>query len=114
MPERRRLKRRHLLYYLRVFDKGTGRQIGHLVDITNEGMMIMSERPIRPGRTIGLRMMLPEEVNKEGAVEFDATSLWTGQDINPEFYDTGFKVTNITRRQLTMLETLIEDYGFRD
>jgi hypothetical protein len=114
MPERRGLKRRHLLYYLRVFDQSTGRQIGHLVDITKEGMMVMSERPIRPGRTLSLRMMLPEEVSKEAAVEFEATSLWTGQDINPEFYDTGFKVTNITRRQLAMLETLIEDYGFRD
>lgn len=113
MPDRRRVKRRHLLYYLRVFDQATGRQIGHLVDITPEGIMIMSERPIRAGRTIAMRMMLPGG-SGERAVEFEAISLWSGQDINPDFYDTGFKVEKATRRSLNEIETLIDDYGFRD
>jgi len=113
MPDRRKVKRRHLLYYLRVFDRNTGRQLGHLVDITPEGIMLMSERPIRVGRTIAMKMMLPG-ASGERAVEFEATSLWTGQDINPDFHDTGFRVEKATRRLLNEIETLIDDYGFRD
>jgi hypothetical protein len=34
--------------------------------------------------------------------------------VNPEFYDTGFRFEKISRKHLAELETLIEDYGFRD
>ncbi len=112
--DRRKVKRRHLIYYLRVFDRTNGRQVGHLVDLTPEGMMVMSERPIRVGRTISLRMTLPGEGGREQTVEFDATSLWTAADVNPDFYDTGFKFEKISKRHLAQIETLIDDYGFRD
>ena len=114
MSERRKLKRRHLIYYLRVFDRATGRQVGHLVDLTPDGIMVMSERPIRVGRTIGLRMALPSQGGQEGTLEFDATSMWTSHDVNPDFYDTGFKLSKVSRKHLAQIETLIEDYGFRD
>ena len=39
MDERRRLKRRHLIYYLRVFNQATDQLIGHLVDLTTEGTL---------------------------------------------------------------------------
>jgi hypothetical protein len=113
MPERRKLKRRHLIYYLRVFHRSTGRQVGHLVDLTPEGMLLMSERPIRVGRTLPLAMTLPS-ADGEQKIEFDATSLWTSPDVNPDFYDTGFKFEKVSRRHLAELETLIDDYGFRD
>jgi hypothetical protein len=113
MPERRKVKRRHLIYYLRVFDRTNGRQIGHLVDLTADGMMLMSERPIRVGRTLGLKMSLPGN-GGEQTIEFDATSLWTSSDVNPDFYDTGFKFDKISGRHMALIETLIDDYGFRD
>jgi hypothetical protein len=114
MADRRKVKRRHLIYYLRVFDRTSGRQLGHLVDLTPEGMMLMSERPIRVGRSLGLRMTLPSDAGREQTIEFDATSLWTSEDVNPDFYDTGFKFEKISRRHLAQIETLIDDFGFRD
>jgi hypothetical protein len=114
MADRRKVKRRHLIYYLRVFDRSSGRQLGHLVDLTPEGMMVMSERPIRVGRKVELKMTLPGDTEREQAVEFDATSLWTSEDVNPDFYDTGFKFEKISRKHLAQLETLIDDFGFRD
>jgi hypothetical protein len=114
MPERRKLKRRHLIYYLRIFDRATGRLLGHLVDLTPDGMMMMSERPVRVGRTVGLRMVIPGTAASDQTIEFDATSKWTSQDVNPDFYDTGFELSGITRKQLARIETLIDDFGFRD
>ncbi len=113
MPERRKLKRRHLIYYLRVFDRATGRLLGHLVDLTPDGMMMMSERPVRVGRAVGLRMVLPGS-SGEQTVEFEATSRWTSRDVNPDFYDTGFELAKISRKHLAQIETLIDDFGFRD
>lgn len=115
MTERRKLKRRHLLYYLRVYNAQTGRLLGHLVDISSGGVMVMSQHRRRLNRLVHLRMILPgpaRTVRKK--VEFRATTKWCSKDVNPDFWDTGFQTTGLTRRQEAEIESLIEDFGFRD
>ena len=95
MVEKRQLKRRHLIYYLRVFDRTTDQLIGYLVDITTGGLKLMSEEPLDINKTLQLRMELPVEtshkfINKP--VTFDAVSLRSDVDVNPQFYITGFKI----------------------
>jgi hypothetical protein len=55
----RSLKRRHLIYYLRVFDRSSGKLVGHLVDVTTQGMMLISEAPLPDEAEFELRMDLP-------------------------------------------------------
>jgi hypothetical protein len=112
--DRRKLKRRHLLYYLRVYNADTGRLLGHLVDISPGGVMVMSQNRRRLGRRVTLRMVLPNQPRRAKIIEFDATTRWCSRDVNPDFWDTGFETTRLGRRQLIAIETLIEDYGFRD
>jgi hypothetical protein len=114
MPERRKLKRRHLLYYLRVYNAQTGRVLGHLVDISEGGVMLISQHRRRIGRSVRLRMVLPNQPRRATIVEFDATAKWCRRDVNPDFWDTGFETSGLTRRQAADLETLVDDYGFRD
>ena len=64
MPDRRRHKRRHLIYYLEVFDDATDRLIGHVVDITMKGIMLTSEEPIELNSTLRLRIELPAETRE--------------------------------------------------
>jgi len=112
--DRRKLKRRHLLYYLRVYNADTGRLLGHLVDISPGGAMVMSQCRRRIGRTVALRIVLPNQPRRTEIVEFEATTRWCRRDVNPDFWDTGFETSGLTRRQAADLETLVEDYGFRD
>jgi hypothetical protein len=114
MPERRKLKRRHLLYYLRVYNARTGRLLGHLVDISPGGVMVMSRHRRRLGRAVLLRMVLPDQPRRVKAVEFEATTKWCRRDVNPDFWDTGFETTGLSRKEAAGLETLVDDYGFRD
>jgi hypothetical protein len=114
MPERRKLKRRHLLYYLRVYNAQTGRLLGHLVDISPGGVMVMSQHRRRIGRTLTIRMVLPNQPRRVKLLEFEATAKWCRRDVNPDFWDTGFETAGLTRKQAADLETLVEDYGFRD
>ena len=39
--EKRQIKRRHLIYYLRIYDGISSRIIGHAVDISQQGMMLI-------------------------------------------------------------------------
>jgi hypothetical protein len=112
--ENRKLKRRHLIYYLRVFDRNTNQLLGHLVDITPEGAMLVSETPIPTAERFQLRMLLPAEIFGKDRLEFEAESIWSKNDINPDFYDTGFRLLDVNAEDAATISELIGEYGFRD
>jgi hypothetical protein len=114
MTERRRLKRRHVIFYSRVFDLHTGQLMGHLMDITREGMRLISEEPTEVGKTFLLRIDLPEDVMDKPFVKFEARSLWCKQDINPAFYNTGYLISNMSAEDVTLIDNMMEEVGFRD
>ncbi len=114
MEEKRRLKRRHLIFYLRVFNADTNELLGYLVDITPEGIMLMSEKKIENGQRFRLKMDLPAEYSDHEHIEFEAESVWHSTDINPDFHDTGFKFSNVTVEEQQIIEDIIDDLGFED
>lgn len=114
MDDRRKTKRKYLLFYTRVFDLGTGKLLGHLVDITPTGAMLISEQAVPAGQDFRLKLELSPEVAAQPFLEFDARSLWCHQDINPQFYNTGFEFRAVTVENVAIIERIIEAYGFRD
>lgn len=114
MFEKRTLKRRHLIYYLRIMDKVTNELMGHLVDITAEGLMVISETPFEANKEFHFRMMLPKEIIGKEDLEFSAVSLWTRKDVNPDFYDTGFKLLDLNEADMLRVDQLIHHFGFQD
>jgi hypothetical protein len=114
MENKRRLKRRHLIYYLRVFDVTNGQLVGHLVDITKEGLMLISELPLINEKQYSFRMVLPAEILNKAELTFVATVIWCKKDVNPDFYATGFRMVSIADEDMTIIESLIHRYGFND
>ena len=112
--EKRLLKRRHLIYYLRVFDMKAQQLLGHLVDITSDGIMLISEQPIPTEIVYSMKMDLPANTFGKETVEFEACALWSRPDVNPSFHDTGFQVTQVTEADERIIKRLITEYGFRD
>lgn len=114
MTEKRKLKRRHLIYYLRVFDQNSNQLLGHLVDITTEGAMLISEKPIITNTLFQAKMVLPEEIEGSKDITFGANSIWCKKDVNPDYYVTGFQLQDVTDDDLEIIEQLIVEFGFRD
>ena len=114
MENKRRLKRRHLIYYLRVFDISNGQLVGHLVDITKEGLMLISEQALELDRAYSFRMVLPAEILNKAELNFSATVKWCKKDVNPDFYASGFSLVSISDDDMTIVESLIHRYGFND
>ncbi len=112
--EKRELKRAHLIYYLRVFDRSTDKLMGHLVDITPKGIMLVSEEPIAVGETFRVRMMLPTSLFGKSRLDFEAESLWSTNDINPDFIDTGFRMIGVDAADEKLIEWLVKEYGFNE
>ena len=115
LPEDRRLiRRRHLIFHLRVFDRATGEKLGHVVDISPGGMMLVSEQEIPLDVDYKLTMNLPNDNDENVTHDFEARSMWSSNDVNPQFFDTGFQVTQTSKEHIDIVKDLVEHYGFRD
>ncbi|MBN1665873.1 MAG: PilZ domain-containing protein [Anaerolineales bacterium] len=113
-PERRKLNRRHIMFYSRVFDRRTGKFIGYLGNMTLEGLMIISDEPVPVGQAFSLRIDLPEDIYPKLVLAFDAQSVWCEPDIDPHFYNTGFRLQGVSEEDVALINQIVEDYGFRD
>ena len=114
MAERRKTKRRYLLYYGRVYDETAQKQLGYLVDITEHGFMLLSDEQIPAGQTLHLKLELTLDIAKGPFMNFIAKSLWCDADLNPDHYNCGFEIVEIKPEDIKIIQEIIETYGFRD
>ena len=114
MRDKRKLKRRHLIYYLHVQERASGTIIGYLVDISTEGIMIMSEDPIAVGTVLELKIMLESEMSAKQYLYFDAKALRCEKSINGTSYDIGCQLLHLSPEDFREIEMIIDEIGFRD
>lgn len=112
--ELRRLKRRHLIYYLEVYDNSTNQLLGHMVDLTVEGMKLVSKEYVEPKKEYSLKMILPEGYAADREVHFKASTTWCRADVNPDFYAVGFNAPNLEKETRKIFMILINQIGFND
>jgi len=114
MGEYRKLERRHIMFYSRVFNRKTGEILGYLGNITPEGAMVISENPLETDALYSLAMSIPEDLYGKSTLTFEAQSVWCKPDIDPNFYNTGFRLLDLAEDDIAIVNQIIEDYGFRD
>ncbi|MBE9521361.1 MAG: PilZ domain-containing protein [Proteobacteria bacterium] len=112
MKEKRKHKRVNLIYYLEIYDNRTDKHLGHLVDITPEGLMMISEKEMEAGAEFHLRMLLPETAYGKKAISFKANSCWVKKDMNPAFFASGYQIVDIGPVESKTITSLIDNYAF--
>lgn len=112
--DRRTVMRRHLIYYLRVWDVKKDQLLGHIVDINTDGLMLISEMPIPTQKEFNLEIRWSTPDGENQKLNFKAQSRWSNNDINAAFYDTGFQLIDPDKDVLDPIKAMIEDYGFGD
>lgn len=108
----RSIERRYLVFYLRVFDGQSNKILGHLVDISEQGIMLLSDGPIQINQDYRLRMRLPTELKDRNEVIFTATCRWCKNDSNPDFYRAGFQMHDLKAYPKKLITKLIHDFGY--
>jgi PilZ domain len=112
--EQRKVVRRHLVFYLRVFDGMSSRVVGHLMDISTNGLMILSDESMAVNEEYRLRMRLPWKMAGSDEIVFGATSRWCRPDENPDFFMTGFQIQNMDREAEELIRHLIDEFGISE
>lgn len=113
MPNQRQYDRRDSIFYLKVYSQDTDELLGHVVDISEKGIMMVASAPMQTGRQLALRMHLPEPVSEDiQTVDFEAESRWCEPEANPDLYDIGFEILDPPDRFEQVLQDLISGYTF--
>ena len=114
MTKERVPPRRYCKVYLQTSDNMTGKFIGHLVNLTTRGLMLISEEPLDTGLLYNLKIDFPTEVAGVKNVVVEATGRWCKEDANPGFYNTGFELENTSSENIQLIESVIDTFCFLD
>lgn len=110
----RKQHRHHLIFYLKVYHRDSGEQIGYLGDITTDGMMVMSREPLEVDQDWELEIRTVENLAEPRSLFTPARSRWCRQDVNPDFYATGFELLGTPQETTRAIQQLIREIGFQD
>lgn len=112
MKDRRAAERHNLIMYLRVHDRNTDELVGHIVDVSTGGMMLVSDAPFVPQETHQLRVILPYTEQTDRTLDLDAECRWCGPDANEDYFDAGFRFLNPNAELREVISGVVEDVGF--
>jgi PilZ domain len=112
MCENRNLKRQQLIFYLKIDNQKDNKLLGHLADITTEGIMIVGSSPIPLNENYSILIDLKSINIKKDFINLDIQTLWNKNDANPELTLTGAKFLSINDESKKDIERLIELLGF--
>ncbi len=110
LPEKRQYRRASLLYYLQVHDLAAGKDVGHLIDISFGGFKVLSKSPIHPGNTHCFKINLPDNHTFQKSFTVKARACWSQQDVNPDYYATGFCFNDLSLENFRLIKMLMHQY----
>lgn len=113
MEERRRLPRKYLIIYSRVFEQSLGKLLGYLSDLSEQGAMIIAEEPLEVNDVLSLRLDLPDpKIFHARNLNITARVAHCTVDISPAFYDIGLEFLEVTPEQKIILQSMMDVYEF--
>ena len=106
--DKRICKRHELIYYLELLAYDTERCLGHILDISSEGMMVMSERPFAMHEVYFFKISYRIPHKGRHTFPIKARSRWCSRDIHANFFDTGFEMVELNQHALQSIEFIIK------
>lgn len=81
-----RIERHQLPYFLRVFNSVTDKPIGFLGNLSEDGLMLISQLPMMVGVDFQLRLKIPASDGCQQVIDFTACCVWCHEDATPLHY----------------------------
>lgn len=114
MSEHRKEDRRKVMTFTPVYDHSDGTLLGYLGDLTLQGALMVSEKPVEPDRIITLAIEFRETSEIPSTrMTIPARVAWCRQEEHLTYYNTGFEFLEMTPRNKGVIETILERYQFR-
>jgi hypothetical protein len=112
--EQRKTIRKIANEVLEVSDQVTGTLLGKVVNISAEGLMLLSNDPIAAGSVYQLDLKLPRLINGHSVICFGAEAVWSSQAAQPGSHWTGFRIIDASEEDVLSIDELIFDWHILD
>ena len=107
MEDYRHRPRKNTPHLVKVLMADSGRMVGRVVDITADGMMLVTKDNIVVGKTYEFRIILPVMVHHRTDVTLEAKAIYINSDGNPNYRKCGFKFINLPGEEGFLLEDVM-------
>ena len=109
----RRIERHQLPYFLKVFNRITDKPIGYLGNVSEDGLMLISQLPMMIGVDFDLRLKIPASGGCMQVIDLRACCLWCHEDATPHYYDAGFSLQRAPPEYRQLVEALRQYFSFQ-
>jgi hypothetical protein len=89
-----------------VKDLLSGRELGRLVNYSEQGIMVAGTQPIEENRVFQLSLVVENTASPQ-TIELGVESLWSNTNHDHTCYWTGFYIIDISPESLSRLSTLL-------
>lgn len=107
MEDYRHRPRKNTPHVVKAFNGENGNYIGRVVDITADGMMLVTDELCNCGQVLDLRIILPIMIHHKTDVNVTARVVWSELDSNPSFHKTGLAFVNLAGEDGFLLEDVM-------
>lgn len=111
MPERRTTPRKNFSLYMRVLDDDTQETLGHMVEVSAEGLKLETSSALPIGKDYYLRVELTPELADRPFIIFVARTKWCKVGIMPNLFQCGFQITEIMPDDKEVFLNILKRFG---
>lgn len=108
--EQRRTPRKIANEVLEIYDQITGVKLGKVVNISAEGLMLLSDEPIECNSVFQLDVQLPRLIKQHSRIAFGAEAVWSSPAAQPGSHWTGFRIIDASDDDAVAIDELIFDW----
>ncbi|ARB28575.1 PilZ domain-containing protein [Pseudomonas tolaasii] len=112
MFNHRRIERHQLPCFLQVFNRLTDKPIGFLGNVSENGLMLISQLPMMVDAEFELCLKIPGPDGEVQTIDLTATCLWSHEDVNPQHYDSGFSMVQVPDEYRQLIAALLNYFSF--
>ena len=107
----RKLERKEINQTIEITDVINGGKFGELINITVEGLMVITDKETPTSSIYQLSIKLPVELHGSNTVELGADCLWCRNDDNFHRFWSGFQIIDASETAVKQIEDLVEAYS---
>lgn len=113
MLNQRSIQRHQLPYFLKVYNMVTGKPLGYIGNLSENGLMLISRYPMMLDARFEMRLKIPSQHGELRNVDFAGTCLWSREDVTPGSFDSGFSLISPPDDIRRMIDALQRYFSFR-
>lgn len=114
MQERRQAARKIADETIQIHDINSGRLLGQVVNLTTDGLMLISPRPIESNLVFQLELVLRAAEGVKKSLQLGAESLWCSDAGEPGNFWVGFHIIDISLDAMETIENLVDSWETDD